>query len=66
MIGASDLVGAVKKNMIANLLVTSGNIFADNCVIYENWVQGTPYRLVDLRIKDLRGTYSLEVDTAKL
>ena len=65
MIGASDLVGALKNNMIANLLVTSGNIFADNCVIYENWVQGTPYRLVDLRVKDLRGTYSLEVDTAK-
>jgi imidazolonepropionase-like amidohydrolase len=64
MIGASDLVGAVKKNMIANLLITSGNIFTDDCVVYENWVQGVPYRLVDLRIKDLRGTYSLKVDTA--
>ena len=65
LIGASDLVGAVKKNMIANLLITSGNIFSDDCVIYENWVQGTPYRFIDMRIKDLRGTYSLNVDTAK-
>lgn len=65
MIGASDLVGAVKKNMLANLLVTSGDIFSDDCVLYENWVQGTPYRIVDLRIKDLRGTYALNVDTAK-
>ena len=65
MIGASDLVGAVKKNMIANLLITSGNIFADNCIIYENWVQGIPYRLVDLRTKDIRGTYTLTIDTAK-
>jgi imidazolonepropionase-like amidohydrolase len=65
MIGASDLVGAVKKNMIANLLVTSGNIFSDECVVYENWVQGIPYRFVDIRIKDLRGTYELKVDTAK-
>jgi imidazolonepropionase-like amidohydrolase len=64
MIGASDLVGAVKKNMIANLLITSGNIFTDDCVIYENWVQGVPYRIIDLRIKDLRGAYSLKVDTA--
>jgi imidazolonepropionase-like amidohydrolase len=66
MIGASDLVGAVKKNMIANLLVTSGNIFADDCVLYENWVQGTPYRFIDIRIKDLRGNYALKVDTANL
>jgi imidazolonepropionase-like amidohydrolase len=64
MVGASDLVGALRKNMIANLLVTSGSIFSDDCVIYENWVQGVPYRFVDHRIKDLRGTYSLTVDTA--
>jgi imidazolonepropionase-like amidohydrolase len=66
MIGASDMVGAVKKNMIANLLVTSGNIFNDDCVIYENWVQGIPYRLTDLRIKDLRGLYTFNIDTLKL
>ena len=65
MIGASDLVGAVKKNMIANLLITSGSIFADNCIIYENWVQGVPYRLVDLRTKDMRGIYTLTIDTVK-
>jgi imidazolonepropionase-like amidohydrolase len=65
MIGATDLVGAVKKNMLANLLITSGNIFGDDCVIYENWVQGTPYRFIDLRTRDLRGTYVLNVDTAK-
>ena len=64
MAGASDLVGAVKKDMIANLLITSGNIFNDDCVIYENWVQGVPYRFVDLRTKDLRGTYDLKVDTS--
>jgi len=63
MVGASGLVGAIKKNMIANLLVTSGDIFKDNCVIYENWVQGKPYRLVDLRLKDIRGTYTLKIDT---
>jgi imidazolonepropionase-like amidohydrolase len=65
MVGAADLVGAIKKNMIANLLITSGNIFNDDCVVYENWVQGIPYRFVDLRIKDLRGTYTLKADTAQ-
>jgi len=65
MIGASDMLGAVRKNMIANLLVTSGNIFGDDCTIYETWVQGVPYRFVDIRMKDLRGSYSLNVDTAR-
>ena len=64
-VGATDLVGAIKKNMIANLLITSGNIFNDDCVVYENWVEGVPYRLVDLRIKDTRGTYELKIDTAR-
>jgi len=65
LVGSSHLVGAIKKNMIANLLITSGDIFKDDCVVYENWVQGTPYRFVDLRIRDIRGTYSLNVDSAK-
>jgi imidazolonepropionase-like amidohydrolase len=65
MTGASDLIGAIRKNMVANLLITSGNIFSDDCVVYENWVEGIPYRFVDLRIKDLRGTYNLAVDTLK-
>ena len=63
LIGASDLVGAIKKGMVANLLVTSGNIFSEECVLYENWVQGVPFRLADLRFKDVRGNYSLKVDT---
>jgi imidazolonepropionase-like amidohydrolase len=65
LIGASDLLGAVKKNMIANLLITSGDIFNDDCVVYENWVQGVPYRFIDLRIRDLRGTYNLNIDTSQ-
>jgi imidazolonepropionase-like amidohydrolase len=65
MIGVSDLVGSLRKNMLANFLVTSGNIFSENTVIYENWVLGKPYRLVDLRLTDLRGKYSLKVDTAE-
>jgi len=64
-VGAADLVGAIKKNMIANLLITSGDIFSDDCVVYENWVQGLPYRFIDLRIKDMRGTYSLKLDTTQ-
>ncbi len=64
MVGAENLVGAVRKNMVANLLITSGNIFQDDCIIFENWVQGVPYRFTDLRTQDVRGVYSLMADTA--
>jgi imidazolonepropionase-like amidohydrolase len=64
MVGAADIVGALKNNMVANILVTSGNIFSDECIIFENWVQGIPYRFFDLRYNDARGTYALRVDTA--
>jgi imidazolonepropionase-like amidohydrolase len=64
LVGAGDLVGAIRKNMVANLLVTSGNIFADDCVIFENWVQGVPYRFVDYRVKDFRGTWTARIDTS--
>ena len=64
MIGAADLLGSVRKGMVANLLITSGSIFNDDCVIYENWVQGKPYRMVDLRLKDLRAAYALKIDTS--
>jgi imidazolonepropionase-like amidohydrolase len=64
MIGVSDMIGAIKEKMIANFLITSGNIFSENCVIYENWVQGKPYRLIDLRASDLRGAYDLKIDTS--
>jgi len=65
LLGASGLIGALREKMIANFLITSGNIFSDNCIIHENWVQGQPYRFSDLRTADLRGTYSLNVDTSR-
>jgi imidazolonepropionase-like amidohydrolase len=64
LVGAGDLVGAIRKNMVANLLVTSGNIFSDDCVIFENWVLGVPYRFVDYRLKDFRGTWTARIDTS--
>lgn len=63
LLNVSDLVGALKKDMLANFLITSGDIFKEGCIIYENWVQGVPYRFVDLRIKDIRGNYRLTAGT---
>jgi len=64
MAGAVDMVGSIKKGMVANLLITSGDIFNKDCKIYENWVGGKPFIIADLTAVDLTGTYSLKIDTA--
>lgn len=59
MLGAEKIVGSIAKGMVANLLVTSGDIFDKESVIYENWIQGKPYRFVDPNMDDIRGAYKL-------
>lgn len=59
MMGVSDKIGALKKGMIANFIITSKNVFEENAVIYENWVNGQPYRISDLNLPDIRGKYEL-------
>ncbi len=62
MVGADQLVGAIKTGMVANLLVTSGDIFDKECIIYENWVEGKPYVFTDPLLKSIAGNYSLTLD----
>lgn len=59
MIGADKIIGSIEEGKVANLLVTSGDVFAKECVIYENWVQGKPYSFIDPNMDDIRGTYEL-------
>ncbi|MFN2380727.1 MAG: amidohydrolase family protein, partial [Bacteroidales bacterium] len=61
MVGAQTQIGALRKGMIANLLVTSGDILDKDCVIYQNWVQGKPFTISDPAITDIRGDYNLTV-----
>jgi len=64
MIGAGDMIGAIKKGMIANMLICSGDIFDKECIIYENWVGGKPFIISDISAPDLSGTYVLRIDTS--
>ena len=56
-----DQVGSLDAGKVANFLLTSGPIFDESTVIFQNWVQGNKYELHDLGWKDLRGTYTLTV-----
>jgi imidazolonepropionase-like amidohydrolase len=61
LLKASDAIGSLKKSMLANFIITSKNVFDKENVIYENWVKGHRYKINELDLRDLRGTYSLMI-----
>jgi imidazolonepropionase-like amidohydrolase len=60
MLGVADKVGALKPGMLANFIITSGNVFDEKSILFENWINGTPYMVTDLNLTDLRGTLELK------
>ena len=65
MLGVSDKIGALKKGMTANFIITSKNIFEEGAVIYENWVNGNPYKISDMNAPDIRAQYELSYNGLK-
>ncbi len=61
---AEELVGSLKEGMVANFVITSGNIFEEQTRIYENWIQGKRYVITDMDAPDLAGNYVLAVNNA--
>jgi imidazolonepropionase-like amidohydrolase len=67
MLMMGDQIGAIKKGMKANVLVTTGNIFTDaEAVILQNWVAGEPFKVEDEKRFDIRGDYALQIDGKEL
>lgn len=56
-LNVSDKIGRLKSGMIANFIITSGNLFDEKTAIYENWIQGIPYKINDYNSIDLRGNF---------
>ena len=54
-----DQVGSLESGKIANFLITSGPVFEDKTVIFQNWIQGNKYLVKEDGWKDRRGHYSL-------
>ncbi len=63
MLGVYDKAGSLDAGKIADFLITSGPIFNERTVIYQNWIQGNKYVLKDDGWKDIRGTYNLIVNS---
>ena len=63
LIKADGQVGSLKAGLLANFLITSTDLFSKDNVIYENWIQGKKFVVAPLNAPDIRGTYSLSLNS---
>ncbi|HEU4472884.1 MAG TPA: amidohydrolase family protein, partial [Flavisolibacter sp.] len=64
VLGVYDQVGSLEAGKWANFLITSGPIFNERTIIYQNWVQGRKYSIKDETWSDPRGKYRVVLNTA--
>jgi len=62
ILGKSTEIGSLKNGSFANFVITSGEIFDEKTILYENWVQGTKFVVNDVNAKDIRGNYDLTIE----
>lgn len=61
MLGIQNEVGSLKPGMLANFIITSGDVFEEGTILFENWVRGRRYIINDYNLIDIRGTYDLNI-----
>ena len=61
----SNTIGSLKKGLLANFLITSGDIFDEKTIIYENWVQGEQNIIESMNNIDIRGDHTFSLDNQK-
>lgn len=66
MLNLSDKLGKIQEGMIANFIITSGNLFDEKTIIYENWIQGNNYKINDYNTIDPRGNYDFTYGNKQL
>jgi imidazolonepropionase-like amidohydrolase len=54
-----DKVGSLEAGKLANFIITSGPVFNEKTVVYNNWVQGQKYAVKEDQWYDVKGTYKL-------
>ena len=62
ILGQSATIGSLATGSYANFVITSGEIFDEKTILFENWVQGNKFVVNDLTAKDIRGTYDLTIE----
>ncbi|XVJ67338.1 MAG: amidohydrolase family protein [Lacibacter sp.] len=61
VLGVYDMIGSLDAGKIANFLITSGPVFNEKTVIYQNWIQGEKYAVKEDAWSEAKGVYNLVV-----
>lgn len=62
-LGIYDQVGSLDPGKWANFLITSGSVFNEKTMIYQNWIQGAKYSIKEDGFNDTKGIYKLVLNT---
>ena len=63
LLGKENQIGSLKKGSLANFFIASEDIFNTDAKIIEHWIQGEQNKIEKLENIDLKGLYTLEIDT---
>ena len=61
LLGVDDELGTIEAGHLAHLVVTDGDLFAQDTEILEVWIDGERHRLNDAPDLDLRGDWSVQL-----
>jgi len=61
LIGMYDKIGSLDAGKLANFIITSGPVFNEKTIVYQNWVNGGKYTIKETGWDDYRGNYKLTV-----
>lgn len=59
LLNVYDQVGSLEQGKLANFLITSGPIFDEQTILFQNWIEGKKYLVEENGWNDLRGNYTL-------
>ncbi len=65
LLGIYEKVGSLDPGKMANFIITSGPVFQEKTLILQNWVQGVKYGIKEENWNDIKGTYTLAVQSAQ-
>jgi imidazolonepropionase-like amidohydrolase len=61
VLGVYDMVGSLDAGKMANFIITSGPVFNEKTIIFQNWIQGQKYAVKEDAWTDAKGMYNLIV-----
>ncbi len=62
LLGMYKELGSLETGKLANFLITSGPVFDEKTLFFQNWVQGKKYVITDAGWNDMRGNYILTIN----